>query len=245
MYCGRSRNCSTSILLKESSRLLLHRIIKRHHHFPVIESPISSADFPLQSGSKYFVTVSLSVSPDVMLAYCMLKIYVPGGVRAEGLPYHVDDGSFVLGAIPEDEASGGRTVGHRNPKYVTLHKGQSVWWSWAEWAVVLVENKREPFISYPSVTVWISHKPFAGIQAMANDGLWCRFHLTELTAELMSVSLWSRQTKRQTRLFLRLWDEWCFPSSLWGDCWSKILCSSIVSDSRDSVALGVLQAIKW
>lgn len=69
------------------------------------------------------VTVSLSVSPDVMLAYCMLKIYVPGGVRAEGRPYHENDGSFVLGAIPEDEASGGRTVGHRNPKYVAPHKG--------------------------------------------------------------------------------------------------------------------------
>lgn len=69
------------------------------------------------------VTVRSSVSPDVMLAYCMLKIYVPGGVGAEGLPYHADDGSFVLGAIPEDEASGGRTVGHKNPKYVARHKG--------------------------------------------------------------------------------------------------------------------------
>lgn len=64
--------------------------------------------------------VSLPVSPDVMLAYCMLKIYVPG---AKGLPYHADDGSFVLGAIPEDKATGGRTVGHRIPKYVTPHKG--------------------------------------------------------------------------------------------------------------------------
>lgn len=72
---------------------------------------------------KHLVTVSLSVSPDVTLAYCTLKIYVPGGVGAEGLPYHANDGSFVLGAIPEDTASGGRTVGHRNPKYVAPHKG--------------------------------------------------------------------------------------------------------------------------
>lgn len=169
---------------------------------------MSCADFPLQRASN-LVTVSLSVSPDVMLAYCMLKIYVPGGVRAEGLPYHANDGSFVLGAIPEDEASGGRTVGHRNPKYVAPHKGHqfggpglnelSFWWKTRE---------RAPFISYPSVTVWISHKPFAGIQAMANGGLWCRFHLTELTAELMCVSRWQRGRRV---CFLRFWDEWCFP----------------------------------
>lgn len=67
---------------------------------------------------KYFVTVYLSVRPDVMLAYCMLKIYVPGAIGAEGLPYHADDGSFVLGAILEDKACGGRMVGHRNPKYL-------------------------------------------------------------------------------------------------------------------------------
>lgn len=111
---------------------------KRLHHFLVFYSPISSADFPFADCVKYLVTVSLSVSPDVQLAHCMLKIYVPGGVRAEGLPYHADDGSFVLGAIPKDEASGGRTVGHRNPKYVAPHKGHqfggpglnelSLWW---------------------------------------------------------------------------------------------------------------------
>lgn len=58
-----------------------------------------------------------------MLAYCMLKIYVPGGVRAEGLPYHAGDGSFVLGAILEDKASGGRMAGRWNPKYLAPHKG--------------------------------------------------------------------------------------------------------------------------
>lgn len=72
---------------------------------------------------KHPVTVSLSLSPDVMLTNCMLKIYVSGSVRAEGLPYHADDGSFVLGVIPKDKASGGRTVGHKNPKYVATHKG--------------------------------------------------------------------------------------------------------------------------
>lgn len=65
----------------------------------------------------------MSVSQDVMLAYCTLKIYVPGGVGAEGQPYHADDGSFVLGAIPKDKTSGGRTAGHKNPKYVAPHKG--------------------------------------------------------------------------------------------------------------------------
>lgn len=68
------------------------------------------------------VSDTSSVGPDVKLAHCMLKIYVPGGIGAEGLPYHADDGSFVLGAIPDDEASGGRTVGRRNPEYVAPHK---------------------------------------------------------------------------------------------------------------------------
>lgn len=54
------------------------------------------------------VTVRWSVRPDVMLEYCTLKIYVPVGVRAEGGPYHADDGSFVLDAILEDGASWGK-----------------------------------------------------------------------------------------------------------------------------------------
>lgn len=68
--------------------------------------------------------MGFSVSPDVMPAYCTLKIYVPGGVGGEGLPYHADDGSFVLGAIPEDEQGGGGMAGHWNPKYVAVHKGR-------------------------------------------------------------------------------------------------------------------------
>lgn len=61
---------------------------------------------------KYLVTVRLSVGPDVMLAYCTLKIYVPGGVGADGQPYHEDDGSFVLGCHPRrrDEVGAGLWV---------------------------------------------------------------------------------------------------------------------------------------
>lgn len=75
--------------------------------------------------SKRVVTVRLSVSPDVRPAHCMSKIYVPGGAGAEGLPYHAGDGSFVSGAIPEDEASGGRTAGSQESKICCCtHKGR-------------------------------------------------------------------------------------------------------------------------
>lgn len=68
--------------------------------------------------------VPLSVTADVMLTHCTLKIYVLGGRRGTGRPYHADDGSFVSGSIPEDEAIGGWTAGRRNPKHPAAHKGQ-------------------------------------------------------------------------------------------------------------------------
>lgn len=84
---------------------------------------------------KYLVAVRLSVSPDVTLAYCTLKIYVPGGVGGRGATISWGWWLFCLG-LPSQKIrwGGGRTVGHKNPKYVAPHKGTSVWWSSAEWA---------------------------------------------------------------------------------------------------------------
>lgn len=59
-----------------------------------------------------------------MLGYCTLQTHVPGGIRAVGLPYNPDDGSFVLGAILVNNESEGSAVGRRNPKYLATHKGQ-------------------------------------------------------------------------------------------------------------------------
>lgn len=126
--------------------------------------------------------------------------------------YHIMWMMALLSWVPSEKTRqrrGGLDGGKQESKICYTAQRALVWWSWAEWAVVLVENKCEPFISSPPVSVGISHKLFAGIQGMANDGLWCRFHLTVPT----SMSPWSRQTKRQTCLFIRFWDEWCFPSS--------------------------------
>lgn len=117
---------------------ILPRIKKRYFGFLVSYSAISSAVFPLQfvhynaNCMKYLVTVRLSVSPDVMLAHCMLKIYVPGGIRAEGLPYHADDGSFVLGCHPRRQDERGQNGGSQESKICCTAQRTSVWWSWAE-----------------------------------------------------------------------------------------------------------------
>lgn len=218
---------------------LLPRIRRKHHHFLIYTVQLALQTFRCRL---YQIPCHSQFVSQPRCYACSLYVedLCPRGRQGRGATISCGWWLFCLGCHPWRQGERGQDGGSQESKICCTAQRTSVWWSWTEWAVVLVKNKREPFILYPSVTVWISHKPFAGIQAMASDGLWCRFHLTELTAELMSVSLWSRRTKRQTRLFLRLWDEWCFPSSLWGACWSKILCSSIVNDSGDFVTLGVL-----
>lgn len=171
-----------------------------------------------------------------MLAHCTLKIYVPGGVRAEGQPYHADDGSFVLMPSRKTRWVGaGQWVARiqnmlRRTKEISLVVRGSMSCRFSG------KQENDPFIWYLSTTViyhTVSHEPFAGIQAMANDGLWCHIHLMVDCVP---------QTKRHTRLFLTPGDEWWFPSSLCGDCWSKMPGPSIVNGSREFVTLwGSLQ----
>lgn len=122
----------------------------------------------------------------------------PGGVGAEGLPYHANDGSFVLGAIPEDKTSGGRTVGHRNPKYVAPHKGHP--FGGPGLNELSLQERAVRFVSIGELFEYHTSRLRVS-RRWPMIGLWCRLHLTEPTAELMSVALWNCQTKRRTTVF--------------------------------------------
>lgn len=78
----------------------------------------------LQSFLCNTISGHLSVTADVTLTYCTLKIYVLGGHQGTGRPYHADDGSFVSGSIPEDEASGAGQQVTGIPNIPRLTKGQ-------------------------------------------------------------------------------------------------------------------------
>lgn len=118
-----------------------------------------------------------------------------------------------------------------------------VWWSWAEWAVILLNNMRDslsfrihrwPF-EYHTSCLWVSRRwlPLMSLPSDRADG-----------GVDARVVLKPSHKEGDMTVFLRLRVEWCFPSSLCGDCWSKILCSSIVNDSGD-FSLWVLWGFKW
>lgn len=57
---------------------------------------------------------------------------------------------FCLGCHPRRQGDRGQDSGSQDSKICYTAQRTSVWWSRAEWAVVLVKNKRDPFILYPS-----------------------------------------------------------------------------------------------
>lgn len=151
-----------------------------------------------------------------MLSYCTLKIHVPGGgFGTEALPYHADDGSFVL--VPSSKTRPGWWVtGIPNILPYTKRDGLVVL-SWM--SCHFGEKQSNPF----------HFVPVGDRLNITQAGLWCRYHLTEPVTEYLSVSHWKYRTKRQTWPFVPPWDDWWFPSSLRGDCWSKIFCPRLVT----------------
>lgn len=98
----------------------------RYRHVASRHGPIIRPDFPLQTASN---ALSQSVCQSAQmfgpLTVCPRFMSQGAPVGAEGRPYHAADGSFVSGAIPEDEASGGRTAGSQESKICcSAHKGR-------------------------------------------------------------------------------------------------------------------------
>lgn len=115
------------LALRKQVYLILLTSAGLQRHFLLLYSRSGSSD-----SIRLRVTVVLSISPDVKLTPCMSKIYVPGGVGAEGLPYHAGDGSFVLGAITRRRGERGQDGGSQESKICCAAQRTSVWWSWAE-----------------------------------------------------------------------------------------------------------------
>lgn len=97
-----------------------------YRHVASCHGSIIWPDFPLQTASS---ALSQSVCQSAQmfgpLTVCPRFISQGAPVGAERRPYHAADGSFVSGAIPEDEASGGRTAGSQESKICCgAHKGR-------------------------------------------------------------------------------------------------------------------------
>lgn len=94
----------------------------------------------------------------------------PRGLRGWGATVSCRWWLFCLECHPQRRGKRGQDGVSQESQPSCPTQSVIVWWSWAEWAVILMKNKASLFILCPSVTVWISHRLLVGIQAMMASG---------------------------------------------------------------------------
>lgn len=191
---------NVSFLLSKCSRLLFTSaqiFFKRHHRHRVQRAVQTFRSACIKPRHGQFVS-----QPRCYARVLYVEDLCPRGRQGRGATISCEWWLFCLGCHPRRRGERGQDGGSQESKICCTAQRTSVWWSGAEWAVVLVKNKRESAFHFVSIGDRLNITQ--AVCGYPGDGQW--WPLMSLPSDRADggVDVRVALTKRPTRLFFKV-----------------------------------------